>query len=134
MTNEKLSNIIPHEKEVVLGDKVHKISKLPLGQYAKILLVLKKLPGSVLTDFQKVDTNNEEELFQILFGTVADVWEQVIEIIAIGSGIDKHTLETDTSIGLDGGMDLFVAIWEVNNLASVFSSVKNLKTRPMPEK
>lgn len=129
MANEKLSNIISLEKEVEVGGKVVTIKKLPLGQYAKVLLIMKKLPGGVLKDLQNIDTNDEEALIATLFGVMAEAWEQVIEIIAIGSGMDKDTIANDPEIGLDGGIALLLAIWEVNNLASAFQSVKNAITR-----
>ncbi|SCY88501.1 hypothetical protein [Alkaliphilus peptidifermentans] len=133
MAKEKLSNIIPLEKVVKIGGKTFNIKKLPLGQYAKVLLILKKLPGGLLKEFQSLDVNDEEALMATLFGTAAEAWWQVIEIIAIGSGIDKEVIENDPSIGLDGGVELFLAIWEVNNLAAVMKSVKNAMSQSMAQ-
>jgi hypothetical protein len=44
--------------------------------------------------------------------------------------MDKERLENDPSIGLDGGVALFVAVYEVNNLQGVIANVKNVFNRP----
>lgn len=126
MSNEKLNAIVGNEREVVLGEKKVVIKKLPLGEYSKILLAMKKMPTSVMKEFQDLDTSNEEQFLPVLFGTFAEAWGQVLEIISIGSGLDKETIEKDPNIGLDGGIELFVAIYEVNNLNKVVKQVKNL--------
>lgn len=126
MSNEKLQSIVGNEKKVVLGEREVIIKKLPLGQYSKILLAMKNMPTSVMSEFQNLDTKNEEQFIPVLFGTFAEAWGQVLEIISIGSGLDKEVIENDPDIGLDGGIDLFVAIYEVNRLDKVMKSVKNL--------
>jgi hypothetical protein len=110
------------------GEKVV-VKKLPLGKYAQLMLALKKLPTTIVNDLQNIDTANEDALFSTLFGIFGEAWGQVIEIIAIGSGIDADRLENDETIGLDGGVALFLAIYEVNNLEKVVSQVKNAINR-----
>lgn len=127
--SEKLSSIIPKVQEVIVGETVVTIARLPLGKYAKVLLILKGLPGGVLKDLQALEGANDEALIATLFGVMAEAWEQVIEIISLGSGLDKDQIANDPEIGLDGGVALLMAIWEVNNLASAFTSVKNALSR-----
>lgn len=110
------------------GEKVE-INKLPLGQYSKLMLALKNMPTNVMTDLQGVDTNDQDKTIQVLFGVFGEAWGQVIEILAIGSGIEKERIENDEAIGLDGGIELFLAIYEVNNLEKVVGKVKNLMKR-----
>lgn len=126
MSNEKA---LPIVKEVVIGGEVVKVSKLPLGKYAELLLALKKLPTSVLKDVQGINTDDNEESLVFLLGVFAEAWEQIVDIISIGSGLEKNRLMNDPEIGLDGGIELFLAIYEVNNLAKVIQTVKNALTR-----
>ncbi len=126
MKKESLNSILEVSREIQIGDKKVTISKLALGEYSKILLALKKMPGSILRDLQNLDTENEDALIGTLFGVIGEAWGQVLEIISIGSGIEKEVIESDPNIGLDGGIELFVAIWEINKLANVMKTVKNL--------
>ncbi len=126
---DKTAMALPAVKEVVIGDEVIKIEKLPLGEYSKLFLALKNLPGRILTDLQGLDTEDNEEMIPFVFSLFAEAWEQVIEILAIGSGIDKERLKNDPAIGLDGGLELFIAIWEVNNLNKVVGTLKNVMAR-----
>ena len=126
---DKIAKALPVSKQVTIGDEVVHVCKLPLGQYGKLLIALKKVPGSVMTDLQGMDTDDNNAIIGALLGVFGEAWGQIIDIISIGSGIDKERLENDPAIGLDGGIELFMAIWEVNNLGNVFSSVKNVLTR-----
>lgn len=119
-------------KQVVvkLGDEKHTVEKLPLGKYVKLISALQGLPAGVVKDLQSIDTDNEEESVQALIGLVAGSWDSVLDILALGSGVDKDRIENDPEIGLDGGIELFLAIYEVNNLSAVFSKVKNVFSRP----
>ncbi|WP_163530893.1 hypothetical protein [Halobacillus ihumii] len=119
------------KKDVILGNgDTIEVKKLPLGDYAQLMLALKKLPNGVMSELSDIDTENEEQMFQAMFGLFGEAWGQVIEIISIGSGIDKDTLANDPEIGLDGGVELFLAIYEVNNLQKVIGQVKNVMNRP----
>lgn len=105
------------------------VKKLALGKYAQLMLALKNMPTSVIGDLQKIDATNEDAMFSALFGIFGEAWGQVIELIAIGSGIDAERLDQDETIGLDGGVALFIAIYQVNNLEKVVSKVKNAMNR-----
>lgn len=126
MTNVKgLSN----SKKVTFsnGESIE-VKKLPLGQYAKLMIALKQMPTSVMSELQNIDTEDNDATIQALFGVFGEAWGQILDIIAIGSGVDRDRIENDPDIGIDGGVELFVAIYEVNNLKGVVSKVKNLFT------
>lgn len=126
MSKESMENVLPLIEAVELANgEIVEVKKLPLGEYARLLLLLKNLPSGVVQEFQKLDTKDDEQFVQVMFGVFAEAWEQVIEIISIGSGIDKDRLKTDNVIGLDGGVDLFMAIYKVNNLQRVVKTAKN---------
>lgn len=126
MANEKA---LETKVEIELGGEKVMVEKLALGRYAQLIFALKSMPTDALKDLQAIDTENEEDTIQSLIGMVGSSWGSILEIIAIGSGIDKDKIENDPAIGLDGGIALFIAIYEVNNLASVFKQVKNAFSR-----
>lgn len=109
------------------GEKIE-VQKLALGKYAKLMMILKDMPAGILSEIQKIDTEDNDATVQALLGIVGSAWGQVIDVIALGSGMDRERIENDPSIGIDGGIDLFVAIVEVNNLKGVVSKAKNLFT------
>ncbi|MDC3413959.1 hypothetical protein [Terrihalobacillus insolitus] len=111
--------------ELSSGEKIE-VKKLPLGEYAKLMLALKNMPTNVMNEFQNIDTSDNDATIQAMFGIFGEAWGQVIDILAIGTGIDRDRLETDPDIGLDGGIELFLAVYEVNNLKGVVNKVKNL--------
>ena len=125
-----IEKIVSKKVDVQLGESTITVSKLPLGEYAGLILALKNLPSGALKDIQGIDTSNEEESIQALIGLIGSSWGSILEIISIGSGMDKDTIENDPAIGLDGGIALFLAIYEVNNLESVFQKVKSRFSRP----
>lgn len=126
----KIEKALPQTINVELGEETIEISKLPLGKYAQLMLALKNMPTSVMSEFQTIDTENDEATIQAVFGLFGQAWGQVLDILAIGSGIEKDRIENDPTIGLDGGVALFLAIYEVNNLGKVIKQVKNAMNRP----
>lgn len=129
--SENLKNVLAMGTEVEIGGVGYEVNKLALGKYAKVLLILKTMPTKVLTDMSNMDKNDEGSFINAVCGAAAEAWEQVVEIISIGSGIDKETITNDPAIGLEGGVVLLMAIWEVNNFQSVFNIVKNAIPRKM---
>lgn len=127
--NMSIEKALPKSKIVVIGDEKIEIKKLPLGKYAELMLALKNMPSSVVKEMQSIDTSNEEATIQAIFGLFGQAWGQVLDILAIGSGIDKDRIENDPEIGLDGGVELFLAIYEVNNLQKVVNQIKNAINR-----
>jgi hypothetical protein len=127
-----MSNIkkaLPNTKIVQIGEEQIEIKKLPLGKYAELMLALQNVPSSIMSDLQGLDTNDEDKMLQTMFGIFGKAWGQILEILAIGSGLDKDRIENDPDIGLDGGIELFLAIYEVNNLDKVIKQVKNVINR-----
>lgn len=125
----EINKALSKHKVVYIGDEEIKVEKLPLGKYASLMFTLKNIPKDLMGDLQQIDVSNEEESIQALFGLFGKAWDQVLEILAIGTGIDKERIENDPSIGLDGGIELFLAVYEVNNLDKVISQVKNAISR-----
>lgn len=124
-----IEKALPKTIVVELGEEKVEIQKLPLGKYAELMLALKNMPTSVMKDLQSIDTKDEDGTIQAIFGLFGQAWGQVLDILAIGSGISKDRIENDPNIGLDGGVELFLAIYEVNNLQKVVNQVKNAINR-----
>ena len=126
-----IEKVIPMSKKVKFMDGSEIIvNKLPLGKYAQLLIALKNMPTEVMSELSNIDAQSEDNAIQGIFGLVGTAWAQVLDIISIGSGIDKDRIENDPIIGLDGGVELLVAIIEVNNLAVVIGNLKNVFNRP----
>lgn len=123
-------NALPKSIEVTLGEETFVIKKLPLGKYAQLMFTLQNMPKGVVQEFQNIQSKDSQVTMQAVFGIFGQAWGQVLDIIAIGSGIEKERIENDETIGLDGGVELFLAIWQVNNLEGVFQTVKNGFNRP----
>jgi len=123
-------SVFPLTQTVELGEEKIVVSKLPLGKYAQLVLALKNMPKGVVAELSSIDTSDNDATLQSLLGLIGEAWGQIIEVLAIGTGMDKERLENDPSIGLDGGVALFVAVYEVNNLQGVISNVKNVFNRP----
>lgn len=126
----EINKALPLSKKVVIGEEEIVVQKLPLGQYSKLILALRNMPSGILQDLQGIDTENEDDSIGVIIGLFGHSWGQIIEVISIGSGVDKDRIENDPAIGLDGGVELFLAIYEVNNLQKVFEQVKNAMNRP----
>ena len=125
-----IEKVIPMSKTVTLSDgSTVVVNKLALGKYAQLLTALKNMPSSVMGELANIDTQAEEMAIQGIIGLIGTAWGQVIDVIAIGSGVEKERIENDPIIGLDGGVDLLVAIIEVNNLAVVIGNLKNAFNR-----
>lgn len=111
--------------QVQIGEETFPIKKLALGEYARLLSALQHIPTAALADLQNLDTKDSDGTIQKVCGVLAKAWSSFIEILAIGSGIEKDRLEQDPQIGLDGGIQLFLAIYEVNKIDQVVGTVKN---------
>lgn len=111
--------------QVQLGEEIFPIRKLALGEYARLLSALQHIPTEALADLQSLDTKDTEGTIQKMCGILAHAWGSFMDVLAIGSGIEQERLEQDPQIGLDGGIQLFIAIYEVNKIDQVIGTVKN---------
>lgn len=118
------NKILGKEIVVELGEEKIVVKKLALGKYAKVLGILKNVKMD-FGKFQNLNTDDAQSMIHFFLEMIETSWEHVIEIIAVGTGIDKERLKEDETIGLDGGIQLLFAVWEVNNLGNVVKSTKN---------
>jgi len=120
------------DKEVI-----HEVRKLPLGRAAELSRAFKELPAAIqglmegeetkvlfdesqsadlgLVDMAVLIANNLGSLLEV-------AQDAVIEILQIGSGLDRQIIE---GLGLDEASELFLTIVRVNNLSAMQANLKN---------
>lgn len=126
----EIKKALPTHRTVTIGENEKvEVEKLPLGKYAELLVTLRNVPTKIMSELQQMDGQSEEESLQMMLGMFGEAWGQILDIIAIGTGVDRDRIENDSSIGIDGGIELFFAVYEVNNLSSVVKQVKNQLSR-----
>lgn len=112
-------------KQVKLSTgKTIEIKNLPLGRYAELLKALKKLPKNV-RDIQDTNANTVIEQLPLL---ISNSWEDFIDIFVIATPLEKSEIEND--IDLNDGVDITLAIIEVNNYKEIYEKIKKALAQP----
>lgn len=101
------------------------VKKLPIIKYAEMLKLIKELPKH-LTGIDKMDTATLIEQIPFFIGVALP---DLLAIIRVACE-DQLTQKEVESLGLAETTDLLVAIFEVNDYASVFERLKKV----MPKK
>lgn len=109
---------------------------MPLGAYIRALNMLEELPADFLAAaFPKMEY---EEIMAKLkgfdMGTIEAFTRGIFVIFpsymvrftAAVSGIDEDTLLNNADIGLDGFIDILIAVVEVNQLGKLMRNLKTL--------
>jgi len=131
--------------EATYSERTVKVRKLPLGQAAFLGVAFRSLVNKLndfrehegLKDLFAADKDKTDildmplhELALQLVGVLPDLMEVaaegIIEILAVGSGVEPEELR---EIGLDEASELFLAIVTVNNLEAVQKNLKNALRR-----
>jgi len=120
-------------------EQVVAVKKLPLGRAVELSHVIESLPARLqeITDNSKVQEFlgglDPDEMEATEFGitlveflpTLINVaMDLVIEILAVGTGLEEDLLE---QIGLDEATELLVAIFEVNNIQAIWGNFQKLR-------
>lgn len=114
----------------------HEVRKLPLGRSAELSRAFKELPSAIkgLMDGEETkalfgDESQDMDLVDMAvliannLGSLMEVAQDaIIEILQIGSGLDRQAIE---SLGLDEASELFLLIVKVNNLSALQANLKN---------
>jgi len=93
---------------VKIDNKEYKIEKLALGRYAELLGALEKIPEQL----NAMSEISEENLIKALPKMLKEALPELLEVISLGSGIPKETIEKD--FGLTDLAKVVKAIFEVN--------------------
>lgn len=119
--------MIMKETKIVINEQEYIIKKLALGKYVKLIKALKG--SSVLKrlleeDLSNVSNISMNELAQLLPELLSEAWPDVLKLIAIASDIDEKKIEEE--FGLDDGVLIITAIFEVNNFAEIKKNIERL--------
>ena len=132
---KNVSILVGTEEEQVVA-----VKKLPLGRAVELSHVIESIPARLqeIADNSKVQEFLEgldpDEMEATEFGiTLAEflptlinvALDLVIELLAVGTGLEKGLLE---QIGLDEATELLVAIFEVNNIQAIWGNFQKLRT------
>ncbi len=132
---KNVSILVGTEEEQVVA-----VKKLPLGRAVELSHVIENIPARLqeIADNSKVQEFLEgldpDEMEATEFGiTLAEflptliniALDLVIELLAVGTGLEKGLLE---QIGLDEATELLVAIFEVNNIQAIWGNFQKLRT------
>lgn len=132
---------LPRTITVQTDDGPVDVSKLTLGRAAELAQILDSLPellrgvqedeglANALTAALEGGTENEDAvaLGQAVLRVAPKLFlvaqDAMIRLICVGAGLDRERVER---LGLDEAMEILGAILEVNNVAALVASAKNL--------
>lgn len=132
---DKSSLSLPTSKKVC----GYEIKKMPLAPYLVAIERLRDLPedfmdtcfpnkepSQILELFIKLDKNS---LAELLVGVFITAPKYIISLVSDLTGISEDLLLNDSSIGIDGMIEIIDAFIEVNNLGKSLSGVLALKAK-----
>ncbi len=93
---------------VKIDNKEYKIEKLALGRYAELLEALDKIPAQI----EAMSTISEKNMIQALPKMLKEALPELLEVVSLGSGIPKETMEKE--FGINDFAKVVKAIFEVN--------------------
>lgn len=121
-------------------ERVVDVRKLPLGRASRLAIAFRSLPQKAKTlwdnpEVQRLIKHGEDDLplqqfamqlVQYLPEVLEVAADAVIDILAVGTGLERKVLE---EVGLDEASDLFLAIITVNDLGRIQRNIKAAVSR-----
>ena len=119
------------------NEVTHEVRKLPLGRATELSRAFKELPSAikglmegdetkVLFDETESKDMNLVDMAVLIANNLGSLLEvaqdAIIEILQIGSGLERQAIE---NLGLDEASELFLLIVKVNNLSAMQANLKN---------
>ena len=114
----------------------YEIRQMPLGAYLRALESIKDLPEDFMRavfgditprEALELLTNfDEAAILTTIRAALTTAPRYVLRFLAEISGVSEDILETDEEIGLDGLMEIIMAVIEVNDLKNFFRRVKQI--------
>lgn len=113
-------------KKVMVNGQDFEVGKIPIRQFAQLILAVEKLPQKVLEEvsFNDLEEINSETIITKFPSVLAHSFDNIIDLISAASQIDKESLE---EAGFDELLEVVEAIIEKNNIALIVEKLKNLK-------
>lgn len=129
-----MSTTSPDPKTIIVQAEAGDVTvrKLALGDYAGILRALDKLPKAIGEIVKKDDKDlTSEYILSILPGLLADNMDELAALLACATDRDKEFFLTQ--LDLADGMEVFAAIFELNDYSKVAGVVKKLMAARQPK-
>ena len=108
---------------IKIDDKDVELKKLPIGEYAELLKSVKQLPKH----FRKLENLTTEKIVELLPEIISDCLPDVVGILSIATKLPADEIN---QMGLDEITKLVVGVFEVNNYADVFKTLKKVTAHP----
>ncbi len=100
------------------GQKVE-VKKLPVVKYQQIFGALNQLPGII---FSAMTESNKKNIGAIMIAAVDVCFDEVVEILAIASGLDKAYIKENAA--LDEMVDYVYKLIQKNNFPETLKKLK----------
>lgn len=104
-------------KTIKLENKELIIKKLPLGKYAELLKAVEKLP----LEINSIAGLSNQDLLPKIPAIIGNCYPDIQKLFNIATDL---TIEEIDQIGLAEAVDIFIAIYEVNDYKSIFDKIK----------
>lgn len=111
-------------KVVKLEHRELTITKLPLGKYAELLKALEKLPG----ELNSLSGLSNEKIIPQIPTIIGNSFPDIIKLFTIATDLTEE--EVKDKLGLDEAVEVFLAIFEVNNYKEIFEKIKKKLSSP----
>lgn len=129
-----MSNISQDSKTIIISTEAGDVTvrKMALGDYAGVLRALDKLPKAI-ADITKKDNSEitTEYILSILPTLVADHLDELAGVLAAAT--DKDADFFITKLDLAESVEVFAAIFQLNDYSKVVNVVKKLMAARQPK-
>jgi hypothetical protein len=113
-------------KTILINNKEVKIKKMAIGQFAKLMLAIEKLPDIISKNFSLEEVQNLEvqTLLTKLPLFLANSQDEIFKVVEVASGIKKKEIE---ELDIEEFIDVVTAVLELNNFKAIVNKVKNFR-------
>lgn len=116
-------------KTITINEKEVEIKKIPIGKFADLMMVIDKLPNTVMDILSQdgvKDINNlsNAEMLGKIPKLLAKSQDEVFNLVSVASGVPKKEFK---EMDPEEFLDVLETLIEVNNIQTLIDRVKNLK-------
>ena len=85
---------------------------------------IEKIPANIAFGLANSTGDNTEKVVGMIQKICTVAPDMILDIIASATGETRQKIEEDRDLGIDGLVDLLLAIWKINELSNAFDRVK----------